>query len=107
MVLFEGPGGQRRQAPCTEDQPGTDPAVIDPIEPLRDIDELCELLGVPKKTVYKWTCDRHSGFPFYKVGKHLRFRFSEVDSWLRKYRASESVREFSPTASPNKYGRSR
>lgn len=77
------------------------------LEPLRNIEALCQLLGVPKKTVYKWTSDRHSGIPFYKVGIHLRFRFSEIDSWLRKYRASEAVREFSPAASPNKNGRSR
>lgn len=107
MVLFEGAGNQLRQGSCTDSQPVIEPKVVDPIEPLRDIDDLCRLLGVGKKTVYKWTSDRHSGFPFYKVGKHLRFRFSEVDSWLRKYRASESVREFSPAASPNKNGRSR
>jgi excisionase family DNA binding protein len=90
-----------------ENQACIEAKVTDPVEPLRDIDELCRLLGVPKKTVYKWTSDRHSGIPFCEVGKHLRFRFSEVDSWLRKYRASESVREFSPAASPKRDGRSR
>jgi excisionase family DNA binding protein len=69
-------------------------------EPLRGIDALCQFLGMPKKSVYKWTSNRHSGFPFYKVGKHLKFRFSEVNFWLRKYRASEGAREFSRTPQP-------
>jgi excisionase family DNA binding protein len=98
MESLNGSGKQFPKVQRSEDQFGVDRPVNDRIESLRDIDALCRLLGVPKKTVYKWTSDRHSGIPFYKVGRHLRFRFSEVDSWLRKYRASEAVREFSPAA---------
>jgi excisionase family DNA binding protein len=97
MELFSGAGKQFRHVSCTEAQTDNNRGDSDQIEPLRDIDDLCRLLDVPKKTVYKWTSDRHTGFPYYKVGKHLRFRFSEVDSYLRKYRASEGVREFSLT----------
>jgi excisionase family DNA binding protein len=75
-----------------------DPGATNQHEPFRTIADLCQWLGIPKKTIYKWTSDRHTGFPSYKVGKHLRFRFSEVESWLRKYHASESVREFSQEA---------
>jgi excisionase family DNA binding protein len=98
MESLKKAGKQLLQFPHTECEAGND-AVSCQVELLQDIDELCRLLGVPKKTVYKWTSDRHTGFPYYKVGKHLRFRFSEVDAWLRKYRASEGAREFGPAVS--------
>lgn len=55
-------------------------------EPFVDMDTLVELLGgIPKNTLYKWSSEsRLNGFPAYKLGKHLRFRQSEVDVWLRK-----------------------
>jgi len=55
-------------------------------EPFVDMDTLVVLLGgIPKKTLYKWSSEsRLNGFPAYKLGKHLRFRQSEVDTWLRK-----------------------
>ncbi|MCP4648616.1 MAG: helix-turn-helix domain-containing protein [PVC group bacterium] len=54
-------------------------------EPLIGIDDVCEYLGdIPKKTVYKWSSEsRINGFPVYKTGRHLRFRKSEIDTWLR------------------------
>ena len=63
-------------------------------EPLVGMDKLREYLGgIPKKTVYKWTFESNiNGFPFYKVGKHLRFRLSEVSNWLKKYRSSSGVK---------------
>jgi excisionase family DNA binding protein len=67
---------------------------IGDMEPLRNIDELCNWFGISKNTVYKWTSNRHTGLPYYRLGKYLRFRFSEVESWLRKYKASEGAREF-------------
>lgn len=74
-------------------------------EQLKSITDLCEWLMVPRKTVYTWTSNRHVGFPFYKIGKHLRFRFSEVDSWIKKYHASEGAHEFNQTGSGKKYQR--
>jgi len=96
MVVLNKSGEAIQQVSRTENEPSFVLNAGDQIEPLRDIDDFCRLLGVPKKSVYKWTSDRFSGIPFYKVGRHLKFRFSEVDAWLRKYRASESVREFTP-----------
>lgn len=66
-------------------------------EPLRSVDELCRWFGISKNTVYKWTSYRYSGLPYYRIGKYLRFRFSEIELWLRKYKASEGTREFGPT----------
>jgi excisionase family DNA binding protein len=64
------------------------------VEPMRSIQELSDWLDVPRKTIYKWTSDPDSGLPFYRIGRHLRFRFSEVVRWLMRYRASSGAREF-------------
>jgi len=63
-------------------------------EPFVDMDTLVVLLGgIPKKTLYKWSSEsRLNGFPAYKLGKHLRFRQSEVNSWiLRRCLKSKSM----------------
>ncbi|WP_329559623.1 helix-turn-helix domain-containing protein [Streptomyces uncialis] len=38
-------------------------------------------LGVPVKTLYQWKY-RGMGPNVHKVGRHLRYRWSEVDMWL-------------------------
>jgi excisionase family DNA binding protein len=63
-----------------------------PFEGMVGIDIVQNQLLVPKKTIYKWVHEhRTSGFPYYKVGRHLRFRLTEVESWLRTYHWSGSV----------------
>ena len=63
-------------------------------EQLHSIEELSNILRIPIKTIYKWTSDSRSGIPFFKVGRHLRFRYSDVERWLIKYRGSEGAKEF-------------
>lgn len=48
---------------------------------LLSVDELAELLGVPKFTIYRWSTDR-TGPPAYRVGRFLRYRPAEVEAWL-------------------------
>ncbi len=38
-------------------------------------------LGVPVKTLYQWKY-RGTGPNVHKVGRHLRYRWQEVDAWL-------------------------
>ncbi|QLE75983.1 helix-turn-helix domain-containing protein [Streptomyces rectiverticillatus] len=38
-------------------------------------------LGVPVKTLYQWKY-RGIGPKVHKVGRHLRYRWREVDTWL-------------------------
>lgn len=62
----------------------------DIFEPLVDIQTLVNHLGIPRKTIYKWAYEHiTTGFPFYKVGRHLKFRLSEVDCWLRTFHWSD------------------
>ena len=49
--------------------------------PLLDIHELAEYLGVSEWTLYEWR-NRRQGPPAIKVGRLLRWRMSDVESWL-------------------------
>lgn len=43
--------------------------------------ELADYCGVPLGTVYQWSY-RGSGPRGVKVGRHLRFRWPDVEAWL-------------------------
>jgi excisionase family DNA binding protein len=49
--------------------------------PLAGPPEVADYLGVPVKTLYQW---RYAGKGprVIRCGKHLRYRWSDVDSWL-------------------------
>lgn len=51
------------------------------MEKLIGPDELAGWLGVPRSTVYAWRYEG-KGPPAIRVGKHLRYRPSEVEAWL-------------------------
>lgn len=50
-------------------------------ERLRTPEETAEYLGVPLATLYQWRY-RHTGPPSLKVGRHLRYRASDLEAWL-------------------------
>lgn len=43
--------------------------------------EVSEFLGVPVATLYQW---RHRGIgpKVHKLGRHLRYRWAEVEAWV-------------------------
>ncbi|GKQ36793.1 helix-turn-helix transcriptional regulator [Streptomyces sp. NPDC058947] len=49
--------------------------------PLATPAEVAAYLGVPVKTLYQWKY-RGIGPNVHKVGRHLRYRWHEVDAWL-------------------------
>lgn len=52
------------------------------MEKLIGINELSQLIGARKQTIYRWI---HEQFiPHHKVGGLVRFRPSEIDAWLNK-----------------------
>ncbi len=44
------------------------------------VDELCDLTGLKKATIYAKRSRRE--LPAYKFGRELRFKRSEVDAWI-------------------------
>lgn len=57
------------------------PHVIDLRDDVLTIDEVARRLEIPKKTLYNW---RYKGIGprSHRVGKHLRYRWSDVLEWL-------------------------
>jgi excisionase family DNA binding protein len=49
--------------------------------PLATPEDVSAYLGVPVKTLYQWR-HRRIGPNALKVGRHLRYRWPEVDEWL-------------------------
>lgn len=58
-------------------------------EALWTVRDVARFLGVPAKTIYTWRA-RGDGPPGFRVGKHLRFRPAEVESWLESHREGEA-----------------
>ncbi len=54
------------------------------------IDELAEYLEVPKATVYGWR-NRRVGPPGFRVGKHVRFRWTDIERWIEDQLRKEAV----------------
>ncbi len=56
-------------------------AVTGEVRPLWSIGDVSAFLGVPVATLYQW---RHlgTGPKAYRLGKHLRYRQSDVEAWL-------------------------
>ena len=48
---------------------------------LVNVQELADYLDVPVKTLYAWRY-RCEGPPAFRVGRHLRYRWSDVERWI-------------------------
>lgn len=68
--------------PGTEGENASADARLDKPDRLLTVQEICELLKVPKVYIY-WLTHRKR-IPFIKMQGHLRFRQSAIDEWLRQ-----------------------
>ncbi len=51
------------------------------------IDEVAELMHVPKSFIYRRTCRGHDDpIPSFRFGGHLRFRLDEIEDWIANHR---------------------
>jgi excisionase family DNA binding protein len=58
-------------------------------EPLISMAEVASRLGVPLETFRRWR--KHGAAPLgYPLGKHVRFRWSEVEAWLQERREQDT-----------------
>lgn len=51
-------------------------------QPLMTMADVAELLRIPVDTLYAWR-HRRIGPAGYRVGRHVRFRRSDVERWLQ------------------------
>ena len=47
------------------------------------VQEFAAYLEVPVKTLYAWRY-RRQGPPAFRVGRHLRYRWSDVQQWIQQ-----------------------
>jgi excisionase family DNA binding protein len=48
---------------------------------LLTVQDLADYLGVPVTTLYQWR-HRKEGPPGFRVGRHLRYRWDDVEEWI-------------------------
>ncbi|MCA1600796.1 MAG: helix-turn-helix domain-containing protein [Acidobacteria bacterium] len=61
-----------------------------------NIDEVGELLGVPRSFIYRRTARGHGDpIPHYRLGGHLRFKLADIEAWAEAHRKEPQV---DPTA---------
>ncbi|MCH7901703.1 MAG: helix-turn-helix domain-containing protein [Acidobacteria bacterium] len=53
------------------------------LDPLLSVQDLAAYLEVPVATLYAWRY-RRQGPTGFKVGRHLRYRKSDVDRWINE-----------------------
>lgn len=51
---------------------------------LLTVQELAEYLAVPTSTIYQWRY-RRKGPPGFRIGRHVRYRHSDVDEWIQRH----------------------
>jgi excisionase family DNA binding protein len=78
MARIKEPG-----QPATARSGGRSATVVDRLEPLLTITEVAAYLGVPVKTLYAWRY-RRLGPPALRVGRHVRYRRSDLEGWVQQ-----------------------
>lgn len=56
---------------------------------LLTVQDVADYLGVPVATLYQWRY-RREGPPGFRVGRHVRYRQVDVDSWIERQLLNES-----------------
>ncbi len=64
--------------------------VSSPVDGLLSPKDLAGYLGVPLATVYRWR-SHHDGPRGIRVGRHVRYRFTDVERWLDGLRDQEAT----------------
>ena len=52
------------------------------VENYYTFEEMCELLGIKRRTLSRWI--KEGKFPYYKIGKRKWFEKIEIDNWIQK-----------------------
>ena len=52
------------------------------------LEDIAEHLGVSKDTIYRWISKKQ--MPATKIGRHWKFKLSEVEMWIRNGKSGDS-----------------
>lgn len=67
------------------DRVGRQDREMESLEPLLTAQDVADYLGVPVATLYTWRY-RGDGPPGFRVGRHLRYRWDDVEEWITRQR---------------------
>ena len=56
-------------------------STMEPVDRLLTVQDLADYLDVPVATIYGWRY-RRQGPPGFRIGRHLRFRWSDIERWI-------------------------
>ena len=76
----------RDQPPLPFEEPHSPPRHT---ERLLSAQDLADYLEIPVKTIYAWR-HRNTGPRGFRIGKHLRYRWRDVESWMAERLAEEA-----------------
>lgn len=63
-----------------------------PRRPLAGLTEIAEFTGLPQKTIYDQVHRRTGvGALAFKVGRHLRWDWSDVDAWIDSQKQAQAA----------------
>lgn len=65
-------------------------ATPEPARPLATPEQVAEFLGVPIRTIYSWRRN-HTGPPGFRVGRHIRYRWSDVEGWITAQQSANAA----------------
>jgi excisionase family DNA binding protein len=54
---------------------------MESVDRLLTVEDPADYLDVPVATIYAWRY-RRRGPPGFRVGRHLRFRWSDIERWI-------------------------
>ena len=54
------------------------------------VNEISDYLGVRIESIYRWLKTKE--MPGHKVGRHWKFKKSEIDEWVKSGGASDEIR---------------
>ena len=55
---------------------------MESLDRLLTVEDLADYLGVPVTTLYQWRY-RGEGPPGFRVGRYIRYRWPDVEAWIK------------------------
>jgi excisionase family DNA binding protein len=59
---------------------------------LLDYEGASRLLDTPVGTLQVWICTKRYSLPYYKIGRKVRFKKSELEAWLQTRKRGGTLR---------------
>jgi excisionase family DNA binding protein len=76
---------------------------MEALDRLLTVEDLAKYLDVPVTTLYQWRY-RRAGPPGFRVGRHLRYRWRDIEEWIEQQLHDATADRPSPSTSTSEVG---